>query len=158
MKFQRLLCFLIALEASLVGATAHASYVVEADAMGTDQGATATGADFDFVARDFGMEPRDAIQIALDNLASAANLRGNLLLMSFDLIEQSDAEGPVIASNREDYSYYDESPVATGELVPEGVSEFAPIDSNAIFWILRPTEFTSFSQLTAARFGFDHSQ
>jgi hypothetical protein len=34
------------------------------------------------------------------------------------------------------------------------VKDLPAIDTNAIFWILKPTEFTSFSQMTAARFGF----
>ena len=197
MKFRRLLLLVIGLETALAGVTAHGSYVVEADGMGENQGAIATGADFDFVARDFGMEAKDAIQIALDNLGRAANMRGDLLLWSFSRAseptpqgatdaeilsaEQSGTTGSGTSDNSEDYSYYDEEftdeaqnsqalianavtgdsyPLLTapGEQVSTGLQSFPPIDSNQIFWILKPTEFTSFSQLTAARFGFDHSQ
>ena len=77
----------------------------------------------------------------------------------------------------EDYSYYDagvagvgqdgNGPGATdsgggkdGGAVPSGVDSEAAqhlrqaTDTNAIFCILKPAEFTSFSQMTAVRFGF----
>jgi hypothetical protein len=155
MKFRRLLFLAIGLILSLAGIAAHGSYVVEAEGVGINSGTMTTGADFDFVAHDFGMESKDAIQIALDNLSSATNVQGNLLLGSFT------------SDSSEDYSYYDND-VANGEdyttfaaksaPLPEGIQSFPSIDTNAIFWMLGPTRFTSFSQLTAARFGFYHSQ
>ena len=197
MKFRTLLGSVIGLEISLLGTTAHASYVVEAEAMGTERSAIAAGAEFDFVVRDFGMEPKDAIRITLKNLASASNLRGNLLLWSFQeapgpaavdeaegaaaSVELVEIAAPLRPGSAEDYSHYDVTTdiawegsasaeagpaggeqyplvTGTGELLPASGQATPPIDSNEIFWILRPTEFTSFSQLTAARFGFDHSQ
>ena len=93
MKFRRLLFLVIGLELSLAGITAHGSYVVEAEGVVISSGAIATGADFDFVAHDFGMEPKDAIQITLDNLSSATNLHGSLLLWSFEVVGEPSAEG-----------------------------------------------------------------
>ncbi len=166
MKFRRLICLLIGLELSLAVIAVQGSYVVEADGMGIDRGAIATGADFDFVARDFGMEQQDAIQIALDNLSTATNLRGNLLLWSVETEDYSYYDDDVASVGRSvialdaDADIGDKSPLfsATSDTLPTGAQEFPPIDTNAIFWILRPTEFTSFSQLTAARFGFEQSE
>ncbi len=168
MKFRRLICLLIGLELSLAGIAVQGSYVVEADGMGIDRGAIATGADFDFVARDFGMEQQDAIQIMLDNLSTATNLRGNLLLWSVETEDYSYYDDDVAGVGRSgialdadaDADIGDKSPLfsATSDTLPTGAQEFPPIDTNAIFWILKPTEFTSFSQLTAARFGFEQSE
>jgi hypothetical protein len=164
MKFRRLICLLIGLELSLAGIAVQGSYVVEADGMGIDRGAIATGADFDFVARDFGIEQQEAIQIALDNLRTATNLRGNLLLWSVETEDYSYYDDDVAGVGRSvialDADIGDTSPLfsATIDSLPIGAQAFPPIDTNAIFWILRPTEFTSFSQLTAARFGFEQSE
>jgi hypothetical protein len=169
MKFRRLLFLAIGLKLSLVGITAHGSYVVEAEGVGINSAAMATGADFDFVAHDFGMESKDAIQITLDNLSSATNLQGNLLLGSFtsdssedysyydnDVVDADQNSNGLIANvaNGEDYTTF----AASSAPLPAGIQNFPSIDTNAIFWMLGPTRFTSFSQLTAARFGFYHSQ
>lgn len=169
MKFRRLISLATGLQLSLVGIATQGSYVIEAEGVGINSGAVATGADFDFVVHDFGMESKDAIQIALDNLSSATNVQGNLLL------------GPFTSDSSEDYSYYDNEIVDAGQnpdglisirvngedytafaaesaLLPAGVHSLPSIDTKAIFWTLGPTSFTSFSQLTAARFGFYRSQ
>lgn len=209
-----------AMSTALAGMVANGSYVVEADGANFSTESIADGADFDFVAQDFGIEATEAIQITLDNLSRATNLRGNLLLWSFTAagdpsgddteeegissveptaeedglssVEPTDEEdglssaeptgatalvAAVTPGSSEDYSYYDEGvagvgkdgngPGATdsgggkdGGAVPAGeplaASEqhLPAIDTNAIFWILKPAEFTSFSQMTAARFGF----
>ncbi|MCB1689627.1 MAG: hypothetical protein KDI33_14125 [Halioglobus sp.] len=166
MTFRRVFLLAFGLALFLTGLNARASYVVEAEGVATNTGAMTTGADFDFVAHDFGMEAKDAIQLSLDNLGSAINLQGNLLTWS----------------PGEDYSYYDSDAVddagqgstgslakitsgtgnsasaVSGEALPAGIHGFSPVDIDTIFWILGPTEFTSFSQLTAARFGFDHGK
>ena len=209
-----------AMSTALAGMVANGSYVVEADGANFSTESIADGADFDFVAQDFGIEATEAIQITLDNLSRATNLRGNLLLWSFTAtgdpsgddteeegissVEPTDEEdglspaeatdeedglssaeptgatalvAAVTPGSSEDYSYYDagvagvgqdgNGPSATdsgggkdGGAVPAGeplaASEqhLPAIDTNAIFWILKPAEFTSFSQMTAARFGF----
>lgn len=209
-----------AMSTALAGMVANGSYVVEADGANFSTESIADGADFDFVAQDFGIEATEAIQITLDNLSRATNLRGNLLLWSFTATgdpsgDDTEEEGissveptaeedglsyaepideedglssaeptgatalvaAVTPGSSEDYSYYDEGvagvgkdgngPGATdsgggkdGGAVPPGeplaASEqhLPAIDTNAIFWILKPAEFTSFSQMTAARFGF----
>jgi hypothetical protein len=199
-----------AMSTALAGMAAHGSYVVEADGADMSTEAIAEGADFDFVAQDFGIEATEAIQITLENLRRATNLQGNLLLWSFtaaanpsgdvDDAEQYDpssSEPPdeedglsiaeptdatalvatVTPGSSEDYSYYDEGaagvgqdgngPGATavgggvdggsaspGETLSSSEQHLPAIDTNAIFWILKPAEFTSFSQMTAARFGF----
>jgi hypothetical protein len=209
-----------AMSTALAGMVANGSYVVEADGANFSTESIADGADFDFVAQDFGIEATEAIQITLDNLSRATNLRGNLLLWSFTATgdpsgDDTEEEGissveptaeedglsyaepideedglssaeptgatalvaAVTPGSSEDYSYYDEGvagvgkdgngPGATdsgggkdGGAVPAGeplaASEqhLPAIDTNAIFWILKPAEFTSFSQMTAARFGF----
>lgn len=167
MKIHRLFFLAMCLNLTLSGTVAHGSYVVEAEGMGISPGAMAT--DFDFVVHDFGMEPKDAIQITLDNLSSATNLQGDLLLRSFPFV------------SGEDYSYYDNGAAdadqnadglfanidsgenypmlaATAALLPEGGEGFSLIDTNAILRMIGPTSFTSFSQLTAARFGFYYNQ
>lgn len=169
MKFRSLLFLAIGLKLSLVGVAAHGSYVVEAEGLGINSGATTTSADFDFVVHDFGVESKDAIQMALDNLSRATNLQGNLL------------SGPFSPDSSEDYSYYDSDAVdaqqnpdghiasvandedytlfsASNALLPADAQNFSSIDTDAMFWMLRPTRFISFSQLTAARFGFERSQ
>ena len=124
MKFRTLLGSVLGLEISLLGMAAQASYVVEAEPMGAGPSAIATGAAFDFVARDFGMEPGDAMRITLRNLASASNLRGNLLLWSLapppdstspDALADAGspaaalvAAGPVTPGSGEDFSHYDD--------------------------------------------------
>ncbi len=179
---------------------AQGSYVVEADGTNTATEVITTGSDFDFVAHDFGIEATEAIQITLANLSRATNLRGNLLLWSFDATDKPSSEAAAqdglpydvapdttamvvtgIAGRSEDYSYYDEgtagasqnaigpgaaavdggeggvavlSGASSGESLAASVKDLPAIDTNAIFWILKPTEFTSFSQMTAARFGF----
>ena len=209
-----------AMSTALAGMVANGSYVVEADGANFSTESIADGAGFDFVAQDFGIEATEAIQITLDNLSRATNLRGNLLLWSFTAAgdpsgDDTEEEGissveptaeedglsyaepideedglssaeptgatalvaAVTPGSSEDYSYYDEGvagvgkdgngPGATdsgggkdGGAVPAGeplaASEqhLPAIDTNAIFWILKPAEFTSFSQMTAARFGF----
>ncbi|MBK6739860.1 MAG: hypothetical protein IPG64_19350 [Haliea sp.] len=50
-------------------------YVVEADGANFSTESIADGAGFDFVAQDFGIEATEAIQITLDNLSRATNLR-----------------------------------------------------------------------------------
>ena len=72
-----------AMSTALAGMVANGSYVVEADGANFSTESIADGADFDFVAQDFGIEATEAIQITLDNLSRATNLRGNLLLWSF---------------------------------------------------------------------------
>ncbi|MBK6510354.1 MAG: hypothetical protein IPG06_13475 [Haliea sp.] len=209
-----------AMSTALAGMVANGSYVVEADGANFSTESIADGADFDFVAQDFGIEATEAIQITLDNLSRATNLRGNLLLWSFtatgdpsgddteeegissveptaeedglSYAEPTDEEdglssaeptgatalvAAVTPGSSEDYSYYDEGVAGVGQdgngpgatdsgggkdvgAVPAGeplaASEqhLPAIDTNAIFWILKPAEFTSFSQMTAARFGF----
>lgn len=196
-----------AMSTALAGMVANGSYVVEADGANFSTESIADGADFDFVAQDFGIEATEAIQITLDNLSRATNLRGNLLLWSFSAAgdpsgddteeggissaEPTDEDGlsyaeptgatalvaAVTPGSSEDYSYYDEGAAGVGQhgngpgatdsgggkdggAVPAGqplaASEqhLPAIDTNAIFWILKPAEFTSFSQMTAARFGF----
>jgi hypothetical protein len=95
-------------------------------------------------------------------------------------VEPTDATAlvaTVTPGSSEDYSYYDEGaagvgqdgngPGATavgggidgesaspGETLAASEQHLPAIDTNAIFWILKPAEFTSFSQMTAARFGF----
>ncbi len=159
MRFRRVFCFTIGLEIFLLGVNARGSYVVEAEGAAVNAGSLASGADFDFVAHDFGMEAKDAIRMSLDKLGSAGTLQGNLL---------SSAPG-------EDYSDYDSDyapRAATGpaastaggasnallttasDSLPEGMQGFSPIDINTIFWILGPSESASFSQVMAARFGF----
>jgi hypothetical protein len=185
-----------AMSTALAGMVANGSYVVEADGANFSTESIADGAGFDFVAQDFGIEATEAIQITLDNLSRATNLRGNLLLWSFtatgdpssddagedglSYAEPPDAAALVATAtpgSSEDYSYYDEGVAGVGQdgngpgatdsgggkdggAVPAGeplaASEqhLPAIDTNAIFWILKPAEFTSFSQMTAARFGF----
>ena len=209
-----------AMSTALAGMVANGSYVVEADGANFSTESIADGADFDFVAQDFGIEATEAIQITLDNLSRATNLRGNLLLWSFTATgdpsgDDTEEEGilsveptaeedglsyaepideedglssaeptgatalvaAVTPGSSEDYSYYDEGVAGVGQdgngpgttdsgggkdggAVPAGeplaASEqhLPAIDTNAIFWILKPAEFTSFSQMTAARFGF----
>ena len=197
-----------AMSTALAGMVANGSYVVEADGANFSTESIADGAGFDFVAQDFGIEATEAIQITLDNLSRATNLRGNLLLWSFTAagdpsgddteeegissVEPTDEEdglssaeptgatalvAAVTPGSSEDYSYYDEGVAGVGQdgngpgatdsgggkdggAVPAGeplaASEqhLPAIDTNAIFWILKPAEFTSFSQMTAARFGF----
>jgi hypothetical protein len=195
MKFRRSILLITAMSAALVGVGAYGSYVVEADGANISTEAIATGADFDFVAHDFGIEAAEAIQITLANLSSAANLQGNLLLWSFaatdnpssdDAVQDAESfvEPPAATAlvtagtggSSEDYSYYDEGaagtaqdgngpgaaavggqdggPVSTVVPLAASVQHLPAIDTNAIFWILKPAEFTSFSQMTAARFGF----
>jgi hypothetical protein len=166
MKFRRALLLAVGLALFLTGLYARASYVVEADGVATNAGTMTTGADFDFVAHDFGMEAKDAIQMSLDNLGSAINLQGNLLSWSsgedysyydIDAVEDTgeDSAGPRdnIASGTSNTVF-----TVSSESLPAGIQSFSPVDIDSIFWILGPTEFTSFSQLTAARFGFDHGQ
>ena len=44
--------------------------------------------------------------------------------------------------------------VAVIEPLPASVQQLPTLDASAIFWILKPAEFESFSQMIAARFGF----
>lgn len=173
MNFRNIIALVIALNSALAGVAAHASYVVEANGFGVTGSAIANGADFDFVTHDFGIEAKDAIQIALTNLRNIPNLRGNLLLWSpasgVDLSTASTATARIVTTDSlEDFSYYDDGGAgdATGSNVvsdravssagslPASVQDLPMMDSNAIFWILGPAELTSFSQMTAARFGF----
>jgi hypothetical protein len=170
MTFRKVFIFAAGLHIALGASTAFGGYVVEADGMSASAGAVSSSVNFEFVAHDFGMESKDAIQVALDNLSAATNLQGNLLSWSLS----------------EDYSYYDDAGVGAGEGEDEqgfnglsdsfaaeanymtftetddalagGIQGFSPIDINTIFWILGPTDVTSFSQVTAARFGFDHGE
>lgn len=195
MTFRWPIPLITAMSIALAGVHAHGSYVIEADGANITTGAIGDGAEFDFVAHDFGIEASDAIQITLDNLSRATNVQGNLLLWSFtptadaasDAAAQdglSYAEPPAAPGlpgagtpgGSEDYSYYDEeaagvgqdgngpgaavgggkygASLPSGEPLAAGVQQLPAIDTNAIFWILKPAEFTSFSQMTAARFGF----
>ena len=103
------------------------------------------------------------------DIAPAANKDGTYQL----------SNGPFgIANIGEDYSAYDYGIATVGmglkgfsgaavggdnygifasgsDLSQDGLPKAIPlIDTTAIFWILKPVELTSFSQLTAARFGF----
>tara|TARA_R110002049_G_scaffold184840_1_gene353069 strand:- start:148 stop:660 length:513 start_codon:yes stop_codon:yes gene_type:complete len=170
MTFRKVLILAAGLPIALGASTALGGYVVEADGMSASAPAVTASVNFEFVARDFGLEPKDAIQMALDNLSSATNLQGNLLSWSLS----------------EDYSHYDDigsgaqgggdeqefiglsDSLATdtnymtfaesSDSLAAGIQGFSPIDINTIFWILGPTDVTSFSQVTAARFGFDHGE
>jgi len=196
MIFRWPLLLITSMSTALAGMAAHGSYVVEADGTDISTEAIANGANFDFVAQDFGIEATEAIQITLGNLRRATNLQGNLLRWSFTTTANpsgDDAEGDELYSDEppdavapaaavspgsgEDYSYYDEgaagfgqdgnrpggtavgggedgASVPLGEPMPAGELHLPAINTNAIFWILKPAEFTSFSQMTAARFGF----
>jgi hypothetical protein len=184
-----------AMSTALAGMGAHGSYVVEADGANISTEAIGDGADFDFVAQDFGIEATEAIQITLDNLSRATNLHGNLLLWAFttpaeplsddaaqaELSSAEPADATLVATvtpgSSEDYSYYDEGAAgagqdgngpgaaavaggsdagsaSSGEPLAASAQHLPAIDTNAIFWILKPAEFASFSQMTAARFGF----
>jgi hypothetical protein len=153
-----------------VSISAHASYVMEADgvSLSAESGDLITaGAKFDIVTRDLGIPPQDAVQIALTNLSKSACLRGNLLLWSHVPIVSNTNKNTVAAGSNEDFSYYDEviSDVSqkrkgaeggdtVKEALPGSVETLPPLDASAIFWILKPADFESYSQMIAARFGF----
>ncbi|CAA0079141.1 Uncharacterised protein [Halioglobus japonicus] len=170
MKFRTVLILAAGLKIALAGTTAFGGYVVEADGMSSNAGEMVSSANFEFVAHDFGMESKDAIQMALDNLSGATNLQGNLLSWSLseDYSHYEDAgsggedaggdqafgglnDGQASGAN---YITFTETSAATDA----GIQDFSPIDINTIFWILGPTDVTSFSQVTAARFGFDQGE
>lgn len=55
------------------------------------------------------------------------------------------------AVNGDDYGIF----ASGSDLTQDGLPQTVPvIDTSAVFWILRPSEFTSYSQIIAARFGF----
>lgn len=160
MKLRKVLILAVGLQVALGASGAFGGYVVEADGMSASAGAASPSISFEFVAHDFGMESKDAIQVALDKLSAATNLQGNLLSWSLS----------------EDYSHYEDERETSGlngglasgttfvtftntsDSLAAGIQGFSPIDTNTIFWILGPTDVTSFSQVTAARFGFDHGE
>jgi hypothetical protein len=182
MKYRKFIPTAITLTVFFVPAFANASYVIEVEGMGIGtvaENAQSTGADFDFVTHDYSIESSDAIQIALTNLSSAVALRGNLLLWSHlavghpaleatDTVDISpDIQADTVAGATDDYSYYDESAdsaqdpsgvdgdtVAASEPLPASVQNIPSIDASTTFWVLKPADFESFSQMTAARFGF----
>jgi hypothetical protein len=193
MRYRQLILPLIVAILPFASMSAHASYVIEADALSfsaSSENAMSPVVNFDFVTHDFGVEPTDAIQIALTNLTSSVGLRGNLLLWShvaignsalqdtsvFDLPPVTRAD-IVVADDFGDFSYYDEGATDIGqdgsgvigaggngaalgttaaviEPLPASVRNLPAIDSGEIFWILKPANFESFSQMIAARFGF----
>lgn len=189
MNYRKLLPPALTLIASLAAGSAHASYVIEADGMGMSAeagGTIATGADFDFITRDFGIESGAAIQIALTNLSHSTALRGNLLLWphlvaghpaaedaaapDLSLQLQAVAADATSPDSKEDFSYYDDGSAKgaqdaqagamegdaadVGVALPASVQRIPTIGANSMFWILKPAEFESFSQMVAARFGF----